>query len=109
MKMIRVSAAALNQTPLDWDSNASNILAAIDLARSRGASVLCLPELCVTGYGCEDAFFSPAVQQLALRVLDGIIPATRGMLVSIGLPLAHSSATSWLQLGPAVAVLAMHA
>jgi NAD+ synthase (glutamine-hydrolysing) len=92
MKMIRVAAAALNQTPLDWDANRANILAAIDIARSRGASVLCLPELCVTGYGCEDAFFSPAVQQMALRILDEIVPATRGMVVSIGLPLAHASA-----------------
>ncbi len=69
-----------------------NILAAIDQARSRGASVLCLPELSITGYGCEDAFFSTAVQQMALRVLGEIIPATSGMVVSIGLPVMHAGA-----------------
>jgi NAD+ synthase (glutamine-hydrolysing) len=92
MKLIRVAAAALNQTPLDWDNNVANILAAINDARSRGASVLCLPELCITGYGCEDAFFSPAVQQMALRTLGEIIPATSGMAVSVGLPLVHAGA-----------------
>jgi NAD+ synthase (glutamine-hydrolysing) len=92
MKLIRVAAAALNQTPLDWDANAANILAAIDEARARGAAVLCLPELGITGYGCEDAFFSPAVQQMALRILHQIIPATSDMVVSIGLPLMHAGA-----------------
>ncbi|HEX2474070.1 MAG TPA: nitrilase-related carbon-nitrogen hydrolase, partial [Lacipirellulaceae bacterium] len=92
MKLIRVAAAAVNQTPLDWDNNAANILGAIDQARSRGISVLCLPELSITGYGCEDAFFSTAVQQMALRVLSEIIPATNGMVVSIGLPLMHAGA-----------------
>ena len=31
---------------------------------------LCLPELCITGYGCEDAFFSRATYQTALDVLN---------------------------------------
>ena len=26
---------------------------------------MCLPELCVTGYGCEDAFHSPGLQRTA--------------------------------------------
>lgn len=92
MKLIRVAAAALNQTPMDWDENAANIRSAIDAARERGASVFCLPELCITGYGCEDAFFSAAVQQMSLRMLAEVIPSTCGMAVSIGLPLLHAGA-----------------
>ncbi len=92
MKLIHVAAAALNQTPLDWDGNTEHILAAIDEARSRGVSALCLPELCVTGYGCEDAFFSPAVLRMAERVLAEIVPKTSGMVVSLGLPLAYAGA-----------------
>jgi NAD+ synthase (glutamine-hydrolysing) len=92
MRLIRVAAAALNQTPLDWDGNVANIRAAFHEARARGVSVLCLPELSITGYGCEDAFFSPAVQQMALRILEEIIPDTSGMAVSIGLPLLHAGA-----------------
>jgi hypothetical protein len=29
-------------------------------ARAQGAALVCLPELCIPGYGCEDAFFSAA-------------------------------------------------
>jgi NAD+ synthase (glutamine-hydrolysing) len=92
MKLVRVGAAVLNQTPLDWDGNRSRIIGAIEQARSAGVSVLCLPELCITGYGCEDAFHSPGVQQLALEVLAEILPSTRGMIVSLGLPLLHGGA-----------------
>ncbi|QDS99217.1 NAD(+) synthase [Adhaeretor mobilis] len=92
MKLIRVAAAALNQTPLDWDNNTSNIRAVIHTARLRGVSVLCLPELSITGYGCEDAFFSHAVQQSALDVLQEIAPLTTGLAVAVGLPLLHAGA-----------------
>ncbi|MCE9603971.1 MAG: NAD+ synthetase, partial [Planctomycetia bacterium] len=89
MKLIRVAAGVLNQTPLDWDGNKARILAAIEAARASGASILCLPELCITGYGCEDAFHSPALQDTALEVLQEILPATRGLVVSLGLPLLY--------------------
>lgn len=89
MHWIRVSAATLNQTPLDWDRNQANILAAIEQARKVGATLLCLPEMCLTGYGCEDAFLSPGLQATALDVLDDLLPATRGMVVNFGLPLSY--------------------
>ncbi len=88
MHLIRVAAAVLNQTPLDWSGNRDRIIAAIDEARHQGASLLCLPELCISGYGCEDMFLSPGVQRTAVDVLREILPATRGMIVSLGLPLA---------------------
>ncbi len=92
MQLIHVGAAVLNQTPLAWDANRANILAAIQAARQRGVSVLCLPELCISGYGCEDAFLSPGVQRMSWRVLQEILPETRGMIVSLGLPLLHQNA-----------------
>lgn len=92
MTRIRVGAAVLNQTPLDWDNNQQNILSAIEAARDQNVQILCLPELCVTGYGCEDAFHSSGLQRQALRVLKDVVAATEGMIVSIGLPLLHKSA-----------------
>src|SRR5579872_5222307 len=89
MKLIKLAAAVLNQTPLDWEGNKRNILAAIEAAKRARVSVLCLPELCVTGYGCEDAFHSSSVHQTALGVLGEILPATRGLIVSLGLPVMH--------------------
>src|SRR5262245_18174713 len=92
MKLIRVAAAALNQSPLDWGGNAANIRAAIELARERGVALLCLPELCITGYGCEDAFFAPATIAMAERVLGELAPLTAGIAVSFGLPILHHGA-----------------
>src|SRR5436190_4676700 len=92
MQLIKVAAAELNQTPLDWDANRAHIIAAIDDARRQQVGLLCLPELCVTGYGCEDAFHSPATWQMALRMLEEILPSTRGLIVSLGLPLLYNHA-----------------
>ncbi len=92
MKRIKVGAGVLNQTPLDWDHNRDHILGAIEDARCQQVSVLCLPELCITGYGCEDAFHSVGTQEAAQQVLLEIVPATAGMIVSLGLPLFHRGA-----------------
>jgi len=89
MKLINVAAAILNQTPLDWEGNKSRILAAIQQAREANASVVCLPELCITGYGCEDAFHSTNTVERAWAVLQEVLPATREMIVSLGLPVLH--------------------
>lgn len=92
MRLVRVAAAALNQTPLDWDANARNIRQAIGEARESDARLLCLPELCLTGYGCEDAFHSRGVTRMAERVVAELIPDTVGMAVSVGLPVSHAGA-----------------
>ena len=92
MTRIRVAAAVINQTPLDWENNRRQIIESIQAARDTGARLLCLPELAITGYGCEDAFHSTGLQQTALEVLDEIVGQTSGMIVSAGLPLVHKNA-----------------
>jgi NAD+ synthase (glutamine-hydrolysing) len=87
VRLIKVGAANVNQTPLDWAANLARILRTIELARAEKVSVLCLPELCITGYGCEDAFFSTDVTSRAIAALRTIAAATDGMIVSVGLPL----------------------
>jgi len=89
MKRIRVAAAALNQTPLDWAGNQKNILAVINEAEREYVRLLCLPELCITGYGCEDAFQAPFVQDTAQAVLTDIVNQTKNLdvIFSIGFPL----------------------
>jgi NAD+ synthase (glutamine-hydrolysing) len=74
---------------MDWKGNRSRIRQAIAAARQQGASILCLPELCITGYGCEDAFHSPGLHRKALSVLLDLLPETHGMIVSFGLPVMH--------------------
>ena len=92
MKLVKVGAAVLNQIPLDWDGNRARIEGAIAAARADGVSILCLPELCVTGYGCEDAFHSPGLHATSLEVLLELAPATGGMIACVGLPLFYNRA-----------------
>lgn len=89
---LHLAAAVLNQTPLDWDGNQRRIVAAIRAARTAGVGILCLPELCITGYGCEDAFHGPDVVVQAERVLLEILPETHGLVVCVGLPRLHQRA-----------------
>ena len=92
MKQIVVAAAVVNQTPLDWDGNQARLVAALRAARAAGVSVLCLPEMCISGYGCEDAFMGAGVPAEAQRVLFELLPETHGMVVSFGVPLLYHNA-----------------
>jgi NAD+ synthase (glutamine-hydrolysing) len=86
---LRLAAAAVNQTPMAWETNRRHILAAVAEARDAGVGVLCLPELCISGYGCEDMFLSSGVQQTAAEMLLELVPETRGIVVALGLPVYH--------------------
>ncbi|MCX6123805.1 MAG: NAD(+) synthase [Proteobacteria bacterium] len=101
MKLIQVAATALNQTPFDWSGNEARIRQVLTAARAGGSSVVCLPELVISGYGCEDVFHMPHLQELAWNALINLLPDTQDMIVAIGLPVAHRGA---LFNGVAVAV-----
>lgn len=87
MKYIKVAGAAVNQTPLDWENNFQNLAGAVREARSRDVSVLCLPELSICGYGCEDTFFSDYVLEHSLRSLRRLVEECDNIIVSVGLPM----------------------
>ncbi len=89
MRLIKVGAAVLNQTPLAWRQNAANIREAIARARAEDVSILCLPELCIPGYGCEDEFHSPGVWETSWDILSELVEETQGIIVSFGLPVFH--------------------
>jgi NAD+ synthase (glutamine-hydrolysing) len=92
MRSLHVGAAVLNQVPLDWRGNAARVTLALDQARDAGVRILCLPEMCLTGYGCEDMFLSPDVHRRALDSLHELLPRTAGMVACFGLPLAYNNA-----------------
>jgi NAD+ synthase (glutamine-hydrolysing) len=83
---MRIAGAALNQIPIDWNNNLRNIKTAIEQAKSAGVELLCLPELCLSGYGCEDLFLSDWMPQAALAHLQTVREWTQGICVVIGLP-----------------------
>src|SRR5262252_9032964 len=92
MRLVKVAVACVNQTPLAWDDNFAHLRAAIEQARAEGVTVLCLPELAITGYGCEDAFFMHGLQDTAFAQLDALAAETAGMVVAVGLPVYHEKA-----------------
>lgn len=85
----RVGGASLNNTPLDWRGNTANIQEAIKQAKAIGIELLCLPELAITGYGCEDLFLHSWVYDSAWEELLNLVPHTTGISVAIGLPYLH--------------------
>lgn len=93
MKNIKVAASSLNQTPRDWKGNINNIRIAIMEAKKNDVHILCLPELCITGYGMEDDLFCANVMRRAMKyLLDDICPMTLGITVSVGLPIIINNA-----------------
>ena len=84
--MVRIAGGTVNQIPLDWTTNTENILSAIAEAKSHQVDILCLPELCITGYGCEDLFLSEWVPFRALEQLQVIKGHCAGITVAVGLP-----------------------
>lgn len=69
-----------------WEANARHLRAAMRAAQDAGVSVLCLPELGVSGYGCEDMFFSAGVQQAAAEVMLELVGDTGGLFTCFGMP-----------------------
>ena len=88
-RTLKLAGGALNQTPLDWETNLRNIKTAIGIAKENGVEILLLPELCITGYGCEDMFLSPWVWEKSVEKLLEVEEWTEGITVALGLPLMH--------------------
>ena len=84
-----LSAASLNQLPLDWEGNRLRILSAVAEAKEQGTHLLCLPELCISGYGCEDQFLSPFTSTKSWESLEKIAASVTEIVVVVGLALPY--------------------
>lgn len=93
MPKLRIGGAALNQTPLDWKGNFENIVNAINEAKKQNIDVLCLPELCIPGYGCEDLFNHQWLIERSVIQLQKIIPYCINITVAMGLPIVFENKT----------------
>lgn len=90
MKTLLLAAAAINTTPKDWTRNCEKILEVIEAAKRQSVDFICLPELSISGYGCEDEFHAPYVTELSLQLLETkILPAVKGFGAAVGLPLSY--------------------
>ncbi len=92
-KKLLIAGATVNQTPIDWSNNTSNILEAIREARTAGVDILCFPEMSITGYGSEDLFLSEWVSEKAYEELLVIREACADLIVCAGLPVRMKGIT----------------
>ena len=84
MTQLRVAMAQINPTVGDLDANVARIEEAIRGARDRGAHLVALPELAVTGYPPEDLVLRPAFVRDNLAALAALAPAAEGITVVVG-------------------------
>lgn len=86
---IKVCACTPKIKVADVDYNVSEIIKHMYDAADNGAKVIVFPELCVTGYTCQDLFLQGRLLDKALEGLDQIIEATGSIdsLVFVGVPL----------------------
>ncbi|MBO6496549.1 MAG: NAD(+) synthase [Roseivirga sp.] len=89
MRKYRIGGATVNQTPLDWKGNIQRLKKVLQEARQHKVEILCLPELSITGYGCEDLFLSDWLPKKALTFIPELIAETEGLLTTFNLPIRH--------------------
>lgn len=88
----KTAAATCDIKVADCGYNTHSILKAIREAEAKGAELIVLPELCVTGYTCGDLFCQSTLLKEALRSLSYIKEAslTLNIIISLGLPLEYN-------------------
>jgi NAD+ synthase (glutamine-hydrolysing) len=86
-RKLKIGGATVNQTPIDWQNNTANIVAALEAAKKENIQLLCFPEMCITGYGCEDLFLSDWVPERAWKELEQIAVYCTNIIVCLGLPI----------------------
>ena len=90
---VKVSVRTPKIKVADVEHNVGAIIAEIKAAADEGAKVIVLPELCVTGYTCEDLFWQDALISAAVDGVFEIADATTDIdaLVFVGAPIQVSS------------------
>jgi NAD+ synthase (glutamine-hydrolysing) len=86
---LKIATASCNQTGMDWAWNVKNICVAIDSAVEDDADILCLQELTISGYDCDDYFEYMDNQKIARLVEIIAHYATQknpNLILSVGHP-----------------------
>jgi len=89
---IKVAAGTPEIRVADCAYNAQACLSLLHQAASEGVKVLCLPELCLTGYTCGDLFLQEALLQGAEDVLRQFLlrkKTSQGLDVTLDASLGH--------------------
>ena len=88
---VKVAAGTPKIRVADCRYNAEQIFTLMREAEKQGVKVLCLPELCLTGYTCADLFLQDTLLRGAEEGLQTILEATRNLEVvtAVGLPVRN--------------------
>lgn len=89
--LIRVGAVAPVVNLADPASNAQHILALYDGLAERGCSAVLTPELSLTGYSCEDLFFSDELLASSEQALAWLAEQTKDVALIVGTPIRCSN------------------
>ncbi|MCI8594284.1 MAG: NAD(+) synthase [Oscillospiraceae bacterium] len=90
---VKVAAGTPKIRVADCRYNAEQIFTLMREADKQGVRVLCLPELCLTGYTCGDLFLQETLLKGAEDGLATILEATRNldMLTALGMPVKYQN------------------
>ncbi len=90
---VRVAAAIPEVRVADPAFNAGQIEELVDQACRRDAIVVVFPELCLSGYSCDDLFHQQALLEGCEAALERLVQASREWpaIVAVGLPLARDN------------------
>ena len=85
---IKVAACTPKIKVADCEYNAERIIEMLTEASKKGVKLCVFPELCITGYTCQDLFFQDTLLNGALAALIKIAKAAGNinMLIAVGLP-----------------------
>ncbi len=90
---IKVAAATPNIKVADCKHNYKAITEAIDEACQKNAKIIVLPELCVTGYTCNDLFLQQTLLKNAYETAEQIAKDSQNkdILIAVGFPFVYLS------------------
>jgi NAD+ synthase (glutamine-hydrolysing) len=83
---LRIAAASPKIEVANPEYNAGEIIKHIKSAKKEGASIICFPELALTGYTCADLFLQDTLIDAAEAGLSRIAKATEGITAIVGIP-----------------------
>ena len=90
---LRAAAGVPDLWPGNVTKNIEAIAELMQQASDAGVKLLVLPELCLTGYSCQDLFLQPMLAQSAMDGLKSLLIKTKklDMLTILGMPIRQQS------------------
>lgn len=88
MGYVKTAAASPRMKVADVQYNVDQITDLMKQAAAEDVSLICFPELCITGYTCGDLFLQRTLQQAAEDGLRQIMDAKVEVTAVVGLPVA---------------------